>query len=73
MRYERTPLGRLLAKARIDNDITAGELADRLDISRSELSMIERGRTRPDDDLLAKLASALGLPAKRVREAANGR
>ena len=41
--------------------LTQVELAERLDIAPETMSRIERGRLRPSTDLVARLASALGV------------
>jgi transcriptional regulator with XRE-family HTH domain len=43
-------------------DISQGELADRAEIDRSYLSLIESGKRKPSVEIIEKIASALKLP-----------
>lgn len=43
-------------------DISQGELADRAEIDRSYLSLIESGKRKPSVETIEKLAKALKLP-----------
>ena len=51
---------------RAERKITQGELARRSGISRSTLNMIENGKVVPDGKTIAKLVSALGVPANLI-------
>ena len=43
-------------------DISQGELADRAEIDRSYLSLIESGKRKPSIETIEKIANALKLP-----------
>ncbi len=53
--------GNILKEMRIDYQISQSELADRLKISRSAISMYERGEREPDLDTLEKIADFFGV------------
>ncbi len=55
-------LAEKLRMARISAGLTQAELAKRIGCARSTISDYERGKTLPDAERLAELASALGLP-----------
>jgi transcriptional regulator with XRE-family HTH domain len=48
--------------ARVLADIPQRELADRVSIDPSLISMLESGKRRPSLDTLEKIANALGIP-----------
>lgn len=59
-----SPRGRFslnLQKARRASDLTQEELADRCDLHRTEISLLERGGREPRLGTLIKLSSALGV------------
>jgi transcriptional regulator with XRE-family HTH domain len=51
-----------LRKARLTAGLTQEELADRCDLHRTEVSLLERGGREPRLGTLIKLSSALGVP-----------
>lgn len=52
-----------IKKIRFDRDMSQAELAKKAGISRTTLSMIENSQCVPDGNTIAKLVSALKLPA----------
>ena len=56
-------LGENIRKYRKANSLSQEELADRLNVSRQSISLWETGKTQPSIDVLARLASALGISA----------
>ena len=46
-----------LKKLRISRGLTQAQLADKLDLSVSAISMYEQGRRKPDSDMLCKICS----------------
>ena len=52
-------IGNNIRIIRIQQGITQEELAERLYITRQAISSYETGRTRPDVDMLIKIAEAL--------------
>ena len=55
---------RAVIAARIENNITQEELAQRTGIRQSNISRIESGAVRPTLETLARLASGLGKTLK---------
>ena len=55
---------RAVIAARIENNITQGELAQRTGIRQSNISRIESGTVSPTIETLARLASGLGKTLK---------
>jgi len=56
-----TKLGKILRKARVDSEITLGEMAEEVGISPAFLSSIENGKKDVKEPLVDKLAEFLGL------------
>ncbi len=56
-----TPYGKQLRKLRIEREEGGDDMASRLDISSSYLSMIERGKRDIPDDFTDKIAETYGL------------
>lgn len=54
--------GRAIRIVRTAYGLTQGELADRLSIGSSQLSLIEAGRRKPSLKVLDELSTALGVP-----------
>lgn len=54
-------LGANLKRIRIKKDISQGDIARELDVSRGYISTIENGKTNPTLSTIARLASALGV------------
>ena len=48
---------------RAEKEMTQEELASKAGISRVTLAMIEKEKTNPDGETIAKLVKALGKPA----------
>ena len=53
-----------ITAARIEQGITASQLAEKVGIGRSAMSQIESGRVRPRVETLEKLCSVLGCELK---------
>lgn len=60
-RKEKTEVGKILAKLRIDNDQLQSDMAKRLGVSSSYLSLIERGCRRLRWTVAGKIVSEYGL------------
>ena len=54
-------LGKRIANLRIDNGFTQNELADLIDIERSNLARVEAGNTNPTYLTLLKISIALSI------------
>jgi transcriptional regulator with XRE-family HTH domain len=54
--------GRAIRIARTANGMTQGELADRLSVGASHLSLIESGKRQPSLRLLREISAALEVP-----------
>ena len=59
-------LHKTLKLIRLFHAITQKELAEQLKISRSHICEIERGKTKPSLDLLAKYANYFKVPASNL-------
>lgn len=57
-------LGSRIRELRISKKITQSDLADSLGMERSNLTRIENGKQRPNDENLAKIAGILGVEIK---------
>jgi transcriptional regulator with XRE-family HTH domain len=55
--------GKAIRIVRTAHGLTQAELAERLSIGSSQLSLIEAGRRKPSVDVLAEIANALGIPS----------
>lgn len=55
--------GRAIRIVRTAYGLTQAELADRLSIGSSQLSLIEAGRRKPSLKVLDEVSNALGIPA----------
>jgi transcriptional regulator with XRE-family HTH domain len=55
-----------LRMMRVYHDMTQTELADRLGISKSHLSEVERGKKAPTVALLEKYAKIFGVPVSSI-------
>lgn len=53
--------GERLKQIRRENGLSQGELANRAEINRSYLSMIENGKSSPTMDVVQRLAKGLGV------------
>lgn len=56
------PIGEKLRDARLDQELSLRDLAERAEVSPSLLSKIENGKTNPSVRTLHSIADALGLP-----------
>ncbi len=56
--------GRNVAVQRLKAGLTQEELADRADMHRTEVSLIENGGRKPRLETILKLAGTLGTPAE---------
>lgn len=65
-----TPLSREVDERLYVLGMTRRGLADALDINLSYLSLVLTGRAKPSIQLSTRLADALGMEARRVRELA---
>lgn len=59
-------LGLRIRELRISKGIKQGELADLLNMERSNLTRIESGKQRPNDDNLIKLSEIFGVEIKDI-------
>jgi len=55
-------LGRAIKLCRVQRDLTQQALAERADLSKSYLSLIERGKRDPTFSTIESLATALNIP-----------
>lgn len=69
----RAPERAELARLRRSLRLTQGELAERLAVSQSCVAKIETGQRHPSQQLLERLAAALGKSERRVEELLYGR
>ena len=63
-------LGQAVRERRTDIDLTQGELAERIGMSRASVANIEAGEQAVSVAVLLALATALGLPAEALVAAA---
>lgn len=61
-------LGERIRELREENDLSVRELAKRLKISPPFLSDVELGRRHPSEDVLQRLATALGTTSDDLRK-----
>lgn len=54
-------LGQNLKRIRTAKDISQGDIARELDVSRGYISTIENGKTNPTLSTIARIAKALGV------------
>ena len=54
-------LGQNLKRIRTEKDISQGDIARELDVSRGYISTIENGKTNPTLSTIARIAKALGV------------
>lgn len=62
MHKESVKLGKNLKKIRARKDISQGDIARELGVSRGFISTIENGKANPTLATIAKLAKAIGVP-----------
>ena len=63
MQSEAEKLGRNLKRIRIEKDISQGDIARELGVSRGFVSNLENGKTNPTLATITKLAGAVGVSA----------
>ena len=63
-------IARRLRDLRAERDLSLAELAERSGVSRSNISLIERGESSPTATVLDKLSAALGVTVAALFEAA---
>ncbi|HMO77988.1 MAG TPA: helix-turn-helix transcriptional regulator [Candidatus Paceibacterota bacterium] len=66
MKSESEKLGNNLKRIRIAKNISQGDIARELKVSRSFISNIENGKTNPTLATIAKLAKAVGVSADQL-------
>ena len=66
MKNESERLGKNLKRIRTGKDISQGDIARELEVSRSFISNIENGKTNPTLATIAKLAKAVGVPTDQL-------
>ena len=64
--------GRYMKQWRRQRGLSQLDLAVRADVSQRHVSFIETGRSRPKEDVVHKVAEALGGPASRPEHLAGG-
>ncbi len=60
------PLGKMLRKYRIDNDLSAKSMAQALGFSLAYLNSVELGRKLPSNEMLINLASIYGFDLEQL-------
>jgi len=66
----RKNLGRVIKKKRVDLNIFQGDLAERVGLTRTYLSLLENGKRFPSWETLEKIAHSFSMkPSKLVMEA----
>lgn len=66
MKSESEKLGNNLKRIRTAKNISQGDIARELGVSRSFISNIENGKTNPTLATIAKLAKAVGVPTDQL-------
>jgi len=66
MREESTKLGSNLKKFRTKRNLSQGDIALELKVSRGFISMIENGKTNPTLLTISKLAKALNVSIEKL-------
>lgn len=61
MNTESIPLGKRIRLARNHRDLSQRELADRIGLHETYISLMESGKTNPTDKQLSAIEAALGL------------
>lgn len=61
MKDESIKLGRNLKRIRTERDLSQGDIARELGVSRGFVSTIENGKTNPTLSTITKLAKAIGV------------
>lgn len=61
IRKEAVPITNNIWKIRTEKRLTQAQLAEKLNVQQSTISMIETGERNPSADLLLRMASALGV------------
>ncbi len=66
MRDESIKLGQNLKKIRIKKDMSQGDIARALEVSRGYISNIENGKLNPTLSTITKIAKALEVPTDKL-------
>lgn len=61
-------LGQLIRKKRESQNLTQYELAEKSDVDRNYIGMLERGERNPSYLSLQKIAKGLGIPVNQLIE-----
>ncbi len=61
---EEYSLIKAILDARIKNEMTQQELADKIGINRSDISKLENGKSNPSYNMLCRIAKGLGMKVK---------
>ncbi len=64
MKNEEIQFGKKLREVRLKKKLSQGDIARTLDVHRSYISGLERGRRNPSLVTVQKIAKALGVSAK---------
>lgn len=59
-------VGPTIRKAREEAGLTQGELAERADLSRVYVTLLENGKKMPSIEVFGRVAGALGIKASRL-------
>jgi len=59
-------IGQRIMRERLELSITQRELAEKVSVGVPHISKIEAGRENPSDELLARIASVLGLETEEL-------
>ncbi|MEE2659081.1 MAG: MBL fold metallo-hydrolase [Candidatus Latescibacterota bacterium] len=62
--------GDVVSKSRRGQELTLGQLAERCDLGEAQISQIESYEWTPEDEVIVRLAAALGLSAQRLSASA---
>ena len=66
MKSESKKLGKNLKRIRTEKNISQGDIARALGVSRGFISNIENGKTNPTLTTIAKLAKAVGISSDKL-------
>ena len=66
MQLDPVVVGNVIAKFRIERNLTQEVLSGLSDIGRTHLSAIERGERKPTLETLYRISCALGIPMSRI-------
>lgn len=71
MRKRKATFGQIIRERRRQNDLTQREVATRIGASTPYVGHLESGKRHPSDDIVARLADALGFERKELFFLAN--